>query len=402
MVTHDITEDTSSPSQPTVLFTPKERHTATLIFFHGLGDTGRGWRSSLEEFGKKLPHVKIIAPTAPTIPVTVNNGARMPAWFDLTIRSMAPQDMLNLFMSKPPLIDQSAAIVHRLIGAEMKAGIPTSRIILGGFSMGGFVATYVALQLQQRCAGILMMSSMCFGPGHIQVTPEGKKTPCLYFHGDADQMIPLFAAQMSKSKLEELGVAVEFKTWPGLGHEANPNEIKEAIEWVTKQLPAQCSDSAALQELALEQGEVAPRRIPNVSVFLRRLRREDLNGSRGVVKSYNSETGRYNVDCGNGSMALKAENLVQAIKVNYKGESCEVEDIDVTEGLYILSKGKVPAGDVKVAPGSFLRAEGLESAHGSKLNGLYGEVVSYDEGAGRYVLNFGTQDTKLRPQNLFP
>eukprot|EP00397_Hematodinium_sp_SG-2012_P037467 GEMP01040611.1.p1 GENE.GEMP01040611.1~~GEMP01040611.1.p1 ORF type:complete len:421 (+),score=82.41 GEMP01040611.1:34-1263(+) len=400
---HDMTEDLSDPARPKVVFTPKGNHTATVIFFHGLGDSARGWTSGIEQFARHLPHVKFILPTAPTIPVTLNGGMPCTAWFDIALRGTTPQDMLQLFLKKPPMIDSSFQYVMRIIDDEVQAGIPISRLIFGGFSLGGFLAAYMALQLEHTCAGALMLSAMLFGPSHIQVTPEGKKTPFLYLHGESDGKVPLFAANMSKEKLEQMGVSVEFKTFPNLDHAVNEEELRLAIEWMKKQLPA-AADVAALKELAASQGNIAQRRLKdNTSVFLRKLTREDLNGSKGVITSYDAASGRYAVQVDSATMALKADNLVQALKVTYKNAVAEIEDANVEDGTYILSGiGAVPADEVQVPNGSMLRAEGLQSAVGSKLNGSYGEVLSFDKESMRYVVSFGTADTKLKPGNLFP
>jgi lysophospholipase-2 len=57
-----------------VVVSPSGKHTATFIFLHGLGDTGHGWASTLADV--RQSHVKIICPTANTIPVTLNSGNR--------------------------------------------------------------------------------------------------------------------------------------------------------------------------------------------------------------------------------------------------------------------------------------------------------------------------------------
>ncbi len=57
-----------------VVISASGKHTATLIFLHGLGDTGHGWASTLAEV---RPHnLKIVCPTAPTVPVTLNSGEK--------------------------------------------------------------------------------------------------------------------------------------------------------------------------------------------------------------------------------------------------------------------------------------------------------------------------------------
>merc|ERR1712210_429122 len=70
-----------------VVVPARGKHTGTVIFLHGLGDTGHGWASSLAEI--RSDNMRVVCPTAPTIPVTLNSGARMPAWFDLI--SLDPQ-----------------------------------------------------------------------------------------------------------------------------------------------------------------------------------------------------------------------------------------------------------------------------------------------------------------------
>ena len=69
------------PRPPPVVLNAKGRHTATLIFLHGLGDTGHGWAAALNSI--KPDFLKVVCPTAQTIPVTLNYGMHMPAWYDI-------------------------------------------------------------------------------------------------------------------------------------------------------------------------------------------------------------------------------------------------------------------------------------------------------------------------------
>ena len=58
---------------PLILFSPI--FSASVIFLHGLGDTGHGWSQVMAE-DLNLDNVKFICPTAPSIPVTINMGYR--------------------------------------------------------------------------------------------------------------------------------------------------------------------------------------------------------------------------------------------------------------------------------------------------------------------------------------
>jgi lysophospholipase-2 len=94
---------------------------------HGLGDSGKGWQGLAARLD--MPHVKFIFPTAPTRPVTINRGAMMPAWFDARgVTSGAVEDEEGCL--------QTRDYVHSLVAAEIHAGIPSSRIMIGGFSQG--------------------------------------------------------------------------------------------------------------------------------------------------------------------------------------------------------------------------------------------------------------------------
>lgn len=75
----------------------RAKHTASVIFAHGLGDSGAGW-SFLPELmaaqDNQLAGVKWILPNAPNSPVTINGGMKMPSWYD--IRSLADINQVSL------------------------------------------------------------------------------------------------------------------------------------------------------------------------------------------------------------------------------------------------------------------------------------------------------------------
>lgn len=56
-----------------LVFPAASRHTATVIFAHGLGDSGAGWADAVEHWQRRqrLGEVKFILPNAPVIPITV-------------------------------------------------------------------------------------------------------------------------------------------------------------------------------------------------------------------------------------------------------------------------------------------------------------------------------------------
>ena len=124
--------------------------TDTLIFLHGLGSTGDAWVNSLEAITE--PHVKIVTPTAPKIPVTIKAGESFNAWFDIKSNESSVEE-------DDQGIKQSRDFVVKLIEEEIASGVLPSRIILGGFSQGGAQALYTGLTCQYKLGGIIALST---------------------------------------------------------------------------------------------------------------------------------------------------------------------------------------------------------------------------------------------------
>ncbi|KHN71126.1 Acyl-protein thioesterase 1 [Toxocara canis] len=107
------------------------------------------WYLFLQLFGTQY---KADRGVKPVIPVSLNMGMRMPAWFDLyglTPDTQEDEDGIN----------QSTKIIHSMIDEEVRSGTPADRIIVGGFSMGGALALYAGLTYDKPLAGILGLSS---------------------------------------------------------------------------------------------------------------------------------------------------------------------------------------------------------------------------------------------------
>ncbi|KAL4707716.1 hypothetical protein ACJJTC_014897 [Scirpophaga incertulas] len=178
------------------------------------------------------PHVKVICPTASTMPVTLNAGFRMPSWFDLrTLDATAPEDEEGIV--------RATSLVHGLISDEVKAGIPASRILLGGFSQGGALALHAALTYPERLAGVMSMS--CWLPRHAHF-PDGVKAPLdlpiFQAHGDCDPVVPFKWGQMTASFLKTFMKNIEFNTYQGLTHSSTESELKDMRVFIDKTLPA--------------------------------------------------------------------------------------------------------------------------------------------------------------------
>jgi len=215
-----------------------KRHTSTVIVAHGLGDSGAGWHFLAEQFRSqnKFPETKFIFPNAPNIPITVNGGMRMPGWYDITDFG----DIVNRSEDETGIL-RSQKTLHDLIAAEVQAGIPSERIVLGGFSQGGAMSLLSGVTHPTKLGGIFGLSCYLLLQGKLrEMVPAGspnKLTPIFMGHGDFDPVVRYPWGKATAEKLREWGWQVDFKTYPGLPHSCSQDEIDDLENYIKARIP---------------------------------------------------------------------------------------------------------------------------------------------------------------------
>ncbi|KAK0633595.1 Phospholipase/carboxylesterase/thioesterase [Immersiella caudata] len=236
-----------------LVFPARATHTATVIFLHGLGDTGNGWEFAVENWRRRqrLDEVKFILPHAPRIPITVNRGMRMPGWYDIVEMGGDP-DSLRKHEDQEGIL-RTQKHVHELIQQEIDSGIPADRIVLGGFSQGGAVGIFAGLTAKVRLAGIVALSAyLLLSQQFASLVPQpefNKDTPIFMGHGDSDQVVHAQLGQLSKSLLHVQGYNVTFKVYQDLEHSATPEELDDVETFLNKVLPPKGGKSEGKPEL---------------------------------------------------------------------------------------------------------------------------------------------------------
>lgn len=209
--------------------------TACVIFSHGLGDTGHGWAQGFEELADTLPHVKFVFPTARQIPVTLNGGMHMPAWYDIKNLGARMKD-------EAEGIESSAAFIQALVVREASLVGGADRVIVGGFSQGGALSIVAAHTFPEKLGGILALSSYVTARSHLtqHIEPTNFAAPFLMAHGDADPMIPLAVARESFEFLRGIrrNSTDVMKTYRGMEHSSCPQEMRDVLEFVASHLPS--------------------------------------------------------------------------------------------------------------------------------------------------------------------
>jgi phospholipase/carboxylesterase len=206
--------------------------TAAIIWLHGLGADGHDFEPVVPEI--VLPSERawrFVFPNAPVRPVTLNNGMRMRAWYDIKSLDRGTVEDLAGFAD-------TAAHVGALIEREAARGIPAHRVVLAGFSQGGAVSLYMLGRYAHGLAGVMALS--CYLPAARTLGAErsaaNNKTPVFMAHGQFDPVIAVSAGQQSRDALKSLGYAVDWHEYP-MAHSVCPEEISDIRRFLFKVLP---------------------------------------------------------------------------------------------------------------------------------------------------------------------
>ena len=203
----------------------------SVIWLHGLGADGHDFEPIVAELNFTNKHkTRFIFPHAPTMPVTVNNGMVMPAWYDIVApRIDAQQDEKGIRFS--------AEQIEQLIETEISKGISSKNIVLAGFSQGGAIVLHTGLRFNKPLAGIMALST--YLPLDTFVSTEAdaanKNIPIFYAHGSNDPVVPIALAEMSRDFLTKLGYKIDWHRYT-MEHSVVPQEINEIGAWLNQTL----------------------------------------------------------------------------------------------------------------------------------------------------------------------
>jgi phospholipase/carboxylesterase len=203
--------------------------TASVIWLHGLGADGHDFESIVP--GLELPKdaaVRFIFPNAPSIPVTINGGFVMPAWYD--VLEWQPERKWN-----EEQLAQSARATQALVDREIERGIDSRKIVLAGFSQGGAVCYEAALTYPQPLAGLMTLSTYFATIRTITPSPANRELPIWVTHGRMDQVVDETLGQKSVKDLREQGYEPEYKTY-AMDHGVCPEQIADISAWLRRVL----------------------------------------------------------------------------------------------------------------------------------------------------------------------
>ncbi|KAI3654543.1 hypothetical protein MP228_000597 [Amoeboaphelidium protococcarum] len=252
-----------SQSRQMITLAPLQQHKSTLIFLHGLGDSGHGWSELGRSLQPAFVNTKFIFPHADSHPVTINGGYSMPSWYDIRgplqsyhhnangNSSNDDESSLKAENAREDLngLERSRQKILNLIQQERQAN-PNAKLILGGFSQGGAVTYYTLLKSfnEVKIDAAVILSSYMPVPGHLlqqwgskqkdTQTGGASTVPVFIAHGDSDVVVHYPYGQQSSELLKQkFGFTQsEFHTYRGMGHSSCDEEVSDFAQWLKKQV----------------------------------------------------------------------------------------------------------------------------------------------------------------------
>ncbi|GIX38094.1 MAG: carboxylesterase [Silanimonas sp.] len=200
----------------------------SVIWLHGLGADGHDFAPIVPELVRPhWPALRFVFPHAPVMPITLNNGYPMRAWYDIVSLDFGKgrEDAAG--------VRRSIAEVEALIARERDRGLPPGRVLLAGFSQGGAITLATGLRREQALLGLVALSTYLplATETPAEATPQGLATPLFMAHGTQDPVVPLAAGQKSVEALKALGMEATLRRYP-MPHSVCAEEIRDLGDWM--------------------------------------------------------------------------------------------------------------------------------------------------------------------------
>lgn len=206
----------------------QDTHTATsgvnpedaagaMILIHGRGATAESILTLAHEFETDQLHY-----SAPQ--------AHQNTWYPYSF--LAPTER------NEPGLSSGLQAIFDIITVLEKMGISKERIIIAGFSQGACLATEYVARHPARYGGLIALSGGLIGDTVSAENYTGSLEGTPYFVGcsDIDPHIPVERVHDSADVLENLGAEVTKKTYPGMGHTVNEDEVGHINKIIQKVL----------------------------------------------------------------------------------------------------------------------------------------------------------------------
>ncbi|MBI5924316.1 MAG: alpha/beta fold hydrolase [Aquabacterium sp.] len=203
----------------------------SIIILHGLGADGSDFAPFCDELNlSAIGPVRFVMPSAPVMPVSINGGYEMRAWYDIlpTNDPTRREDEASL--------RRSHLAINTLIEREAQRGVAPERIVLMGFSQGCAMALMAGLRYPQALGGIIALSGYLPLPQFTQAERHAanQRTPIFMAHGQHDDVVLMSRGAAARDQLRQWGYRVDWHDYP-MTHSLCLDEVQDINQWLLGQ-----------------------------------------------------------------------------------------------------------------------------------------------------------------------
>ena len=207
---------------------PEQSPRKSIIWLHGLGADAHDFIPMVSALNlPKNLGLRFTFPHAPMMPITINQGYVMRAWYDILALSLDAQiDEENIF--------RSVALIGNLVQKETSNGLSSQDILLGGFSQGAVIALMTGLLYPQKLGGIIALSGYLPIQAEMlftKVSDANRTIPIFIAHGANDNVVPYFLGNAAYESLTAHGYNIEWRTY-NMAHEVCGDELRDLSHWI--------------------------------------------------------------------------------------------------------------------------------------------------------------------------
>lgn len=207
-----------------------EQPDSLVVWLHGLGADGYDFKPLVEQL--QIPDdlaIKFVMPHAPVIPVTINNGSAMNAWYDIySLQENSPEDEAGITLAMHS--------IEHLINHQCNQFSP-KKIIIAGFSQGGAIALHCYLHGSIELVGVLALSTyLPLSEKLADLDNSALASKHIFMaHGELDDILPLSFATRSRDTLRALGAHIDWHQY-SMAHSLSNQEVEDLSAWLIDKL----------------------------------------------------------------------------------------------------------------------------------------------------------------------
>lgn len=205
--------------------------TACVVWLHGLGADGYDFVPIVKELEQlDVPPTRFVFPHAPKIPVSINGGYVMRAWYDIRNVDLQRQE-------DEQGVRNSQQAIETLIEEQIDLGFTPERMVLAGFSQGGAITYQAGLRGKRKLAGLIALSTYlpCENTFDQEFKPSHADMPVLAIHGSQDNIVLPARGEKAVELLKRKNMNIQWKTYP-MAHAVCGEEVVDIANFLKKLL----------------------------------------------------------------------------------------------------------------------------------------------------------------------